>query len=125
MRLSIAGSVTAQKRLRRIQKLLIRQGHEVPTQWLIRTFPDVTDTDSRLLKLLAWRDAEDVRNCEILLVDNFTDSTFGGTHTELGIALTLGIPVWVIGSPTNIYHYRADVIVQNWDTALQMLKRMV
>jgi nucleoside 2-deoxyribosyltransferase len=60
----------------------------------------------------AQHDLDDVRAADALVALNpaeWTNSGTGGRHVELGVALTLGKPVYLVGARSNIFHHHQSV----------------
>jgi len=67
-------------------------------------------------------DLADVRSAEALVLINpkkWANSGTGGRHTEVGYALCLGLPIFVLGEPTNLFH--AQQLVRVVDTTNELV----
>lgn len=95
-------------------------GHEVTSRWI--------DFDKRPTKkewevyaeIIATNDLEDIKACDLIIVDASEQSTRGGYHTELGLAVALGKRAIVItpNGPdvNNVFFYLPEVeVVDGWD----------
>ncbi len=62
----------------------------------------------------ARRDKDDVARADMLVALNpeaYRRDGTGGRHVEFGLALMVHKPIVLIGTPTNIFHELADVLV--------------
>ncbi len=80
-------------------------GHTVTSRWLREreeaTYANVTE-QYRLA--CALDDIHDVRSSELVVLDTFDVTPRGGREFEMGVAITLGIPVIVVGPFRNVFH---------------------
>lgn len=79
--------------------------------------------DDEGLRTEAYEDLRDIEASDALVLLN--DAVLaplgqGGKHFETGYAIALGKPVFVIGKPTNVFHYICEVITL--DTLDQFIK---
>jgi len=67
---------------------------------------------------LAHEDFEDLKAADCLLAFSEPPRTVsnqrGGRHVEFGIALALGLPIFVVGPKENVFHYLPPV--RNFDS---------
>ena len=90
---------------------LRRAGHIVTASWLDETEPpDVTldQCTEHFLTYTAEQDMDDIRRADIFVlfsVDPLLPTVRGGRHVEMGYALGLGKPVYVVGPKENIFYY--------------------
>lgn len=71
------------------------------------------DEDHRKLQELAALDFNGIAKADIFVLLNFQKKgeETSGKAVETGIALTLGLPIMLIGERTNIFHYLPSVVV--------------
>lgn len=98
---------------RRVRAYLESTGRiDCTSRWLDEPdgwFDSVTDAER---DLVAAMDAYDVRRAQALVLLNPSDRAkvgTGGCHTEVGMALALGMPVFIFGERTNIFHRLSNV----------------
>lgn len=89
---------------------LQHNGYEVTSRWLTSTLaigPGELDIGGRAAEL-AMMDVEDVRRAGICVAftepPEETKPGRGGRHTELGIALALGLRVVLVGPREHVFH---------------------
>lgn len=92
-------------------------GHRITHKWWQHedhegTYP--SNIDSAFYTQCAWDDFNGVASADALIVFNSGKSE--GKAVETGIALTMGIPVVVIGVRSNIFHY-LDGVRMVWSVA--------
>jgi len=95
-----------QAALRTYRDRLVAAGIGVTSSWLDLTGPlPATPEEARATALL---DLGDLARADVVLAFTETPSAgylTGGRHVELGYALALGKPIWLIGSPENVFHH--------------------
>lgn len=106
-------------------KRLEAEGHTITSRWLYdgQWKPPVYDDTER--RRGALNDHEDVENCEVLILqaDDQRKCVGGGKHVEMGIALALDKPCFVVGERGNIFHWHPLVkMVPNFDALVPELK---
>lgn len=83
-------------------------GYRVTAEWLSPEYDSLDDRTRSAETLIAWakRDAEGVAAADALVLVALGDLSRGGAHTELGLALGQGKPVFLYGEPTgNLFHW--------------------
>ncbi len=121
MKIYIAGSFVDQEELRQEAGRLWELGHEITGTWLHETKkPDYMEPDT-FKKKLAIKDLCEVARADLLIQDNRRSS--GGKNAELGFAIGQfqHKEVWVIGEPTNVFQYLADMRFDNWNELISFL----
>lgn len=107
------------------REILEPAGHTITEKWWthrdVEGFPHAPNVENDELTLQAARDLDGVLTADVLIVLNTAPST-GGKEVETGIAITMCIPVIVVGRRTNIFHYLPGVKFAGSVTeALEML----
>ena len=69
------------------------------------------DPDDKFMKQCADDDYRAVRTADLLLLLNLQDrgKETSGKAVETGLALAWGIPIIMVGSKTNVFHYLPDI----------------
>lgn len=125
MRIYIAAH--SQPMARDLKKQLELLGHAVVARWIEHDTKfglgaaSYSDTER---KALAAMDDADVRRADVLVLLAEPEGRFvpGGKHVETGIALGIGIPVYVVGRRENIFHWHPRVeVFESVDCLFQML----
>jgi nucleoside 2-deoxyribosyltransferase len=107
------------KALRKIQAAELREnGIGVTSRWMDEAVPhtvSMADVPDAYHAETAEADLEDIHNADILVSFVPTDSELtqvsvatasrGGRHVELGYALALGKPIYVVGPKENVFHH--------------------
>lgn len=110
--------------MKSVARELARHGYEVTSRWLTSEdalAPAELDGSGRAADL-ALMDLEDVRRAGICIA--FTEPPHetkpgrGGRHTELGIALALGLRVVLVGPREHVFHCLPEIEqFATWDEA--------
>lgn len=115
MRIYIAGSFQAQRRLRPIRDKLWQMGHEVISSWLDECAMPPSMTKDEFYKQLAVKDLTEVRAADCIILDTFDVSTTGGRMVEWGYALGHPKLKYVIGSSDCLFLELADRRFASWE----------
>lgn len=121
MNIYIAGKYEARGRLRGERARLRAMDHEVISSWLDET-AHRDECDRAYLQRAAWRDLRELERATLVFADTLDESTTGGREVEVGYALALGKPVWLIGPQRNVFHYLIRRPFVTWDAALASLE---
>lgn len=110
--------------MRSVAAELAHDGYVITSRWLTSTAAlasDDLDNSGRAAEL-ATMDLEDVRRATICVA--FTEPPEetrpgrGGRHTELGVALALGLRVIVVGPREHVFHCLPSIEqFRSWDDA--------
>jgi hypothetical protein len=118
----VSGATARSGELQDHARELEMQGFDVVSSWLWRQ-------GSRSASEAAAQDLADLRRSEVLIA--FTQGVGhenygrGGRHVELGVALSLEIPVVLIGPREHIFHELEDVYAaRDWRSARERLERL-
>jgi hypothetical protein len=118
-------SAKAQEEGKRRREQLREIGHEVTSRWLdvdIIPVPDITMGTRPMLWGHALADMQDIRHCDLFVIDSTTPSTTGGYHVEFGWAMGLDKNCVLIGPMLNIFHTLAAVqIYDSWEAFTEAL----
>lgn len=107
------------------------RGHVVTSRWITADakfghgVEAYSDSERRSL---ATMDEDDVRASDglILIAETEGRTVPGGKHVETGMAIALGLPVFVIGRPENLFHWHPRVtLVQSPAELLLALDKLV
>ena len=108
MRVFVAGSYSAITEARAAEQDLLQRGHTVTSSWLHEPFDSFTSDWQR--RATAEIDRADIERSDVVVILTGKESTSGGFHIELGMALALRLPVYLLGPrPDNIYYLLPDV----------------
>jgi len=121
MKIYIAAPYPQIDSARHMRDDLVARGYVVTARWL--------DERSILNDEWAQNDLADLDAADVLVLindDEWANRGTGGRHTELGYALALHMPVVLLGSRTQIFHYLKQIrVVADFDaliTALEILE---
>lgn len=122
MRIYLAGSFADQAELRKPASQLWALGHEVVGTWLQEVSKPVMMKTATFKRKLAIKDIAEVHSADLVILDNRQSS--GGKNCEWGIALGQFQKklLWLVGEPSNVFHYLADKTFANWEECLECLK---
>jgi nucleoside 2-deoxyribosyltransferase len=96
MKFYVAGKYGEREHIRLVFKELQKMGHEITVDW---TNHDVYPNDAIAEKLgqFAEDDCDGVRNCDALIACLLNSHEYKGLWCEMGGALILGKPVYIVG----------------------------
>lgn len=121
MNVYVAGKYTAKERLKGERERMRAMGFKVDSLWMDQPEEGYTfngRTEGERWKRAydeARRDVENLQFVDAMVIDTQDESTTGGREVELGIALSRGIKVVVIGPVRNIFHHLAHARYESWD----------
>jgi hypothetical protein len=132
MNLYLAGDYELRAELEALADTLEAAGHFITSRWVRESQPVSTDWVDRFIEIqnqvehissedsarIALHDLDDLSAAEAMVLVN-GPSTRGGKHVELGAALAMDMPVYLIGPRTNIFHHHLLVtqVWPEWDEA--------
>lgn len=97
---------------RKVRDQLVAAGFDVTSRWLEGEPSLESKLSDERRRELAEMDVYDVKRARCLVLYNPVDSAkvgTGGCHYECGIASAMGMPIFVLGPRTNIFHWRENV----------------
>ncbi len=115
MKIYLAGSFAAQKRLRPIRDKLWALGHEVVGTWLDEIAVPTGMSQDIFNKQLAIKDLTEVKSADCFIIDVKEESTTGGRMVELGYALGQAKLKYLVGENQCIFLNLVDQQFNNWD----------
>ena len=129
-RIYLASKFARRDEMRAIALDLERTGFAVTSRWLASTAPLTPDDldPAGLGGQLAVMDFEDLKMSDLCVAfteeEKQTSRGRGGRHTELGMAIGLGIEVMIVGPREHVFH-ALPIIRQfpDWEAARQSLER--
>ena len=115
MKVYIAGTFEDQKALREPADKLWSLGHEIVSTWLQEVKKPVEMSSDEFKKKLAIKDIAEVISADLIILDNRRSS--GGKNNEWGIGLGHFQKkiLWLVGEPSNVFHYLADRKFDTWE----------
>ena len=121
MRIYIAGTFEDQKDLNEVGHKLWSLGHEITGTWLQETAKPPEMTSDEFKKKLAIKDIAEVTMADLIILDNRRSS--GGKNCEWGVSLGQFQKkiLWLVGEPSNVFHYLADEKFANWEEVYERL----
>jgi hypothetical protein len=133
----LAARFETQSDAKRLRDALAEHGIGCTSRWLEEEPSlDATLTDERR-RYIAAMDVFDVRRAQALVLWNPTEKHkvgTGGCHTEVGMALAWGLPVFVVGYdlkdplplvPSNVFHFLSQVKCYAWPQHLDALAHQI
>ena len=128
MKIYMAGYFNTRQRLYPWRDRIIATGHEVSSSWLHepREVPDHEYDSNKVLtveeqEVVAVRDLDEIDQSDLVIVDTFDVTPRGGREVEIGYAMALGIPFWIVGPPRNVFHHLAERSFRHWGEVLNAL----
>lgn len=125
MKIYIAGTFADQKALREVSNTIWSMGHEVVSTWLQESTKSEVMSDEEHKRKLAIKDLAELYAADLVILDNRQSS--GGKNAEWGIGIGRFHHklLWLVGEPTNVFHYLADKRFSNWGECLTFLREGV
>lgn len=122
MKIYVAGTFADQKSLRAEADRLWALGHEITGSWLQEVARPVMMDDFDFKAKLAMKDAAEIYAADLIILDNRQSS--GGKNVEWGIGVGQFQKklLWLVGEPSNVFHYLADQFFDSWDECITWLK---
>lgn len=115
MKVYLAARYSQKEQMKEYAQQLRELGVEVTSRWLEEPHAPNTTLDQvpkEELATYAFHDCQDISRADVLIFfaqDPNTPTVRGGRHVEFGIALSLGMLIWVVGPKENIFHYSSGV----------------
>ena len=121
MKVYLAGSFLDQHSLREPASRIWQLGHEVVSTWLQEVARPEHMESERFKHKLGMKDIAEVSAADLIILDNRQSS--GGKNVEWGIALGQFQRklLWLVGEPSNVFHYLADRQFPTWDEVYEAL----
>ena len=121
MNIYIAGKYTARARLRQYKDYLSERGHIVLSTWLDQHEGDYGTVTNEQMCHMATRDAVEVTNANVFILDTLDESATGGREVELGMAIAQNNKyIYLVGPVRNIFH----TLVSHFDTWEDLLNAL-
>ena len=122
MKIYIAGTFADQHDLRTYANHLWQLGHEITGTWLHEVKKPEAMSSDTFNKKLAIKDLCEVARADLVILDNRQSS--GGKNAEWGFALGEHQHklLWLIGEPTNVFHYLTDMQFATWEDCLKYME---
>ncbi len=95
IRVYVAGKWQDRTKIRLWYALLKELGYEITCDWTAHEYPG--EDEANLLEEYAVADIEGVQDCDLLLAVFEEDLHYRGALVEMGAALALKKPVWILG----------------------------
>lgn len=119
----IAAKFSKQQELRRVTKLLCKSGVIVTSSWIFedeKDFHEITDEFEH--GYIAFRDAHDIQDADIVVIDTreeLSKGGGGGREFEAGYGYALKGVLWRVGPARSPFHYLAG---NSWKTWKEFIK---
>lgn len=90
--------------------------------WLQEVAKPNDMTSEEFKRKLAIKDVAELYSADLVILDNRQSS--GGKNTEWGVGIGQFQKklLWLVGKPSNVFHYLADRRFRNWKEALDELR---
>lgn len=120
MNIYIAGKFEAQTRLREIRDRIRAVGDDhVVSTWLDEE--STSEPTPQNAANYAKRDIAEVAEANLFILDTQDNNLRGGREVEFGVALAMGLALWIVGPPRNVFHHLANAQFDTWDAAISAL----
>lgn len=130
-RVYIAASYPRKSEAQVLHGYLTNAGFHITSRWIDDSTadgiydPNLTGKDLELQsQAAAQMDWDDIEDADMLVVITGDTKTRGGRHSEVGIALAQGKPVFLLGPREQVFHWHEGIHSDhaNMDTLLQAMK---
>lgn len=119
-RLYLASTFEDRKRIREYRDQLADLNIEVTSRWIEHDDSVTANDPNENLHDNALLDLADVRRADALVLFNDIDGGRGGRWVEMGFALNLLMPIYIIGKGTNAFCHMDCVFIRpTWEDFLQ------
>lgn len=119
----IAGFFDTRARLRPYRDALVDMGYTITATWLDEEGVTYESTQADYHLACAVRDLQEVKACDMIIVDTLDVTPRGGREVEFGISLTKSIPRYIVGPVRNVFHQMATKRFSTWEDALEYFAR--
>jgi hypothetical protein len=118
MKIYVAGSFVDREAIREQASRLWPLGHEVTSTWLHEVAKHETMSQDEFMRKIAIKDIAEVMMADLIILDN--KQSTGGKNCEWGLGLGSyqKKQLWLIGDPSNVFHYLADRFFDSWDEVI-------
>lgn len=127
-RVYIASRYSRRDEMRNVAEQLSERGFIVSSTWLQEDYPLNMNLDGLTPEQhaeIATQDYDDIVGSDIMVFfaeDQNNQPPRGGRHVEVGIALALGVRIYIIGERENIFHYLPDIkVVPNLEALWEVI----
>lgn len=118
----VAGKWGNRERVRYWHKVLRDNGHRITCDWTDHEYPEVGQ--EHLLRWYAVADINGVVACDLLIAIFQEEYRYRGALVEMGAALALGKPVWVLGEAERSCIFMEHPLVTTMRTEHELLSRI-
>ena len=119
MKIYLAASFQAQRRIRPLRDKLFSMGHTVISSWLEENMVPAGMSQEIFDRQLAVKDLQEVKCADIIIVDTMEPSTTGGRYAELGFSLAQPMLKYHVGPINSIFERLVDVHFDTWDECFE------
>jgi nucleoside 2-deoxyribosyltransferase len=114
MKIYVAGKFQEKERVNKIQDYLVNIGHLITHDWT----KDDSSLQPQFMVFSAMRDLEGVREADVLIALVDKDLPYKGLYGEIGIAIALNKPVYLLGGDLRefvfSYHPLVHIGAPDW-----------
>ena len=118
----VAGKWQDREKVRHWHKVLRDNGHAVTCDWTDHDYPG--DGQEHLLAGYAQADIKGVQDCDLLIALFEWPYRYRGALAEVGAALALNKPVWVLGEAERSCIFMEHPLVTTMRTEHELLSRI-
>lgn len=110
MKVYIAAPFNRREEARSARNVLMKKGYVSVSRWIDNHLTEkISDQQKRTEAL---EDIKDIQKSMRMIFIN-GKSTAGGMHVEMGYALSEGIPIYLVGKPSSVFHHLPQVTCFN------------
>ena len=122
MKFYVAGKWEDRILVRFWHRVLKGKGHEITCDWTDHEYPG--EGQQHLLAGYAMADIKGVRDCDVLIALFQEPRHYRGTLVEIGGALALGKPVWVLGPEERSCIFMEHPLVVTMANEVELLSKI-
>ena len=123
MRIYVASKWQDREIIKQIQKDIELAGHSISYDWTDHSFDPVAGT-KKDLERLAVEDIQGVINADLLIVYAVFHYSYEGAFCEMGAALALGKPIYVVGYAIDSCIFINHPLVKQFETVMEAITNL-
>ena len=106
MKVYIAAPFNRREEAREARNILMTKGYKSVSRWIDTHLTEKISEKQKRAEAL--EDFRDIQSAGLMILLN-GKSTAGGMHVEMGYALSEGIPIFLVGKPSSVFHHLPQV----------------
>ena len=121
MKVYVASKYQERETIRELYDILRSHGHEITVDWTNHdVFPD--DAEEEKLGEFACDDVRGVQECDSMIIYMVNEHQYKGAWVEMGVALALNKPVFVLGNAGDSCIFMNHSLVRKYICFVKLLE---